>query len=145
MGVNQTESNEGNTKVKLALDGSLVMPGLTLRLALAATVLLLVGVAAPASAATDHYCSGCTIYSNQLVENTYYHYITSDYVHRLSGPTTGVTIGAIAQYADNYAWGNYVYSTSKEVIHGYSGKRPAWGAAANFGAGNYGFNAHVNY
>lgn len=101
--------------------------------------------AVPAESATSRYCDGCTIYSNSLVKATVARYITLDYVHRLSGPSSGVTIGAIAQYADNYAWGNYVYSTSTEVTHGYSGSRPAWGAAANFGAGNYGFNAHVRY
>lgn len=131
--------------MKLALERSYRYPRRASQSALVAIALLLVAGAPTAHAATDHYCSGCTVYSNQLVENTLYHYITADYVHRLSGPGSGVTIGAIAQYADTFAWGNYVYSTSKEVTHGYNGKRPAWGAAANFGAGNYGFNAHVNY
>jgi hypothetical protein len=106
--------------------------------------MLCVGVAT-ASAASSAYCSGCTIGSNSLVKAATARYISLDYVHRLSGPGSDVTIGAIAQYSDNGAWGNYVYSTSTEVTHGYSGSRPARGAAANFGAGNYVFNAHVNY
>lgn len=111
----------------------------------AVTALTLSVVVAVAEAASYNYCSGCTISSNSLVKAASSRRITLDYVHRLSGPGSGVTIGAIAQYADNGAWGNYVYSNSTEVTHGYSGSRPAWGAAANFGAGNYGFNAHVNY
>jgi hypothetical protein len=110
-----------------------------------ATSLSVLALAGPASAATDHYCSGCTIYSKSTVMAVYYHYITLDYVHRLSGPGSGVTIGAIAKYADNGQWGNYVYSTSTVAMHGYSGSRPAWGAGTNFGNGNYAFNAHVNY
>jgi hypothetical protein len=97
-----------------------------------------------AEAATYHYCNGCLVYARSLVEASQAKYITQDYVHRLAGPS-GVTIGAVAQYADNYAWGNYVYSTSTEVTHSYLGNRPAWGAAANFGGGNYSFNAHVTY
>jgi hypothetical protein len=111
----------------------------------ACTALTLSIAVASAEAATYNYCSGCTISSSSLVKASTYRYITLDYVHRLSGPGSGVTIGAIAQYADNGSWGNYVYSTSTEVTHGYSGSRPAWAAAANFGAGNYGFNAHANY
>ncbi|MBJ7353791.1 MAG: hypothetical protein JHC98_03115 [Thermoleophilaceae bacterium] len=99
---------------------------------------------AVAEAATYHYCNSCFIRSYTLFEASQAKYITQDYVHRLAGPA-GVTIGAVAQYADNYAWGSYVYSTSTEVIHGYTGNRPAWGAAANFGGGNYSFNAHVTY
>lgn len=101
--------------------------------------------ATPANAGTHHYCSSCTIYSGSLKLDPTAHYITLDYVHRLSGPGSGVTIGAIAKYVSDGSWGSYVYSTSTEVQHGYNGTRAAWGAAANFGAGNYGFNAHVNY
>lgn len=100
--------------------------------------------AAVAEGATYHYCASCLVYAGSLVEASSSRYITQDYVHRLAGPG-GVTIGAIAQYADNYAWGNYVFSTSTEVTHSYTGNRPAWGAAANFGGGNYSFNAHVTY
>ncbi len=74
-----------------------------------------------------------------------YAYITYDYVHRLSGPGSGVVIGAIAKYADDGSWGSWATSSATEVAHGYSGSRPAWGAAGNFGGGNYGFHAHVNY
>jgi len=101
-------------------------------------------VVATADGATAHYCTSCTIGSGRLVEATGSHYITQDYVHRLSG-SGSVTIGAIAQYADNGAWGNYVSSTSTEVTHSYGGDRPAWGAAANFGPSAYLFDAHVTY
>ena len=110
-----------------------------------ASLVLLAGAGvAVAEAATYHYCVSCLVRSSSLVEASSARYITQDYVHRLAGPS-GVTIGAVAQYADNYAWGNYVYSTSTEVTHSYTGNRPAWGAAANFGGGNYSFNAHVTY
>jgi hypothetical protein len=110
-----------------------------------ATLLLLAFAGAQrAQAATYHYCSSCLVYSGSLVEASQAKYITLDYVHRLAGPA-GTTIGAVAQYADNYAWGSYVYSTATEVTHSYLGNRPAWGAAANFGGGNYSFNAHVGY
>lgn len=101
--------------------------------------------AASAEAASYHYCSSCTINAGSTRIAGSARYITLDYVHRLSGPSSGVTIGAIARYADTGSWGNYVYSTSTEVTHSYNGSRPAYGAATNFGAGNYGFNAHVNY
>lgn len=102
--------------------------------------------AASAEAATYRYCSGCTIGGNGgLVTASSSRYITSNYVHRLSGPSSGVTIGARAYYTDNGSWGNFVYSTSTEATHLYSGSRPARGSASNFGAGNYGFNAHVLY
>lgn len=107
--------------------------------------LVCVGVA-HAEAATSRYCSGCTIGGNGgSVTASTPRYITSNYVHRLSGPSSGVTIGARAYYTDNGSWGNFVYSTSTQVTHGYTGGRPARGSASNFGAGNYGFNAHVNY
>jgi hypothetical protein len=110
----------------------------------ATLVFFLCSAVAIADGATYHYCLSCLIRSNSLIEASQSRYITQDYVHRLAGPA-GVTIGAIAQYADNYAWGNYVYSTSYEVTHSYAGNRPAWGAATNFGGGNYSFNAHVTY
>lgn len=99
-----------------------------------------------AQAATSHYCSSCTIGGNggSVTAGTA-RYITSNYVHRLSGPGSGVTIGARAYYTDNGSWGNFVYSSSTQVTHSYSGGRPARGSASNFGGGNYGFNAHVNY
>lgn len=101
--------------------------------------------AGTASAATYQYCSGCTIYANGYVKSGVAAYLTLDYVHRLSGPGSGVTIAAVAQYADNGAWGTFVYSSSTEVQHGYNGGRRAWGIAVNYGSGNYGFNAHENY
>ncbi|MBI2691968.1 MAG: hypothetical protein HYX29_08505 [Solirubrobacterales bacterium] len=114
---------------------------------ISSAVALLIGVGvANAEAATYGYCSGCTINGNGgSVTAGISRYITSNYVHRLSGPSGGVTIGARAFYTDNGSWGNFVYSTSTEVTHGYSGSRPARGSASNFGAGNYGFNAHVLY
>lgn len=108
-------------------------------------VLLLHAGGARAEAATYRYCSGCTIYGYSPFTAPSSRYITSNYVHRLSGPSSGITIGARAYYTDNGSWGNFVYSTSTEVTHGYSGSRPARGSASNFGAGNYGFNAHVLY
>jgi hypothetical protein len=110
----------------------------------ASLALLVSAGVSKADAATYHYCVGCLVYANSLVEASTARYITYDYVHRLAGPN-GVTIGAVAQYADNYTWGSYVTSTATEVTHSYVGNRPAWGAAANFGGGNYSFNAHVNY
>jgi hypothetical protein len=111
-----------------------------------ATLVLIIGTGtATAEAATYRYCNGCTIYSGVPYTASSSRYITSNYVHRLSGPSGGITIGARALYTDNNSWGNFVYSTSTEVTHLYSGGRPARGSASNFGAGNYGFNAHVLY
>jgi hypothetical protein len=101
--------------------------------------------AGSASAASHTYCSGCTIWAGSLVQANYSYYIVLNYVHRLSGPGSGVAIGAIAKYVDNGSWGNWAISYGTEVTHGYNGARRAWGAAGNFGNGNYGFNAHVNY
>lgn len=109
------------------------------------TLLLAAFAAGSTNAGTHQYCTGCTIYGNSLFTDPTPHYITLDYVHRLSGPSTGVTIAARAKYVSDGSWGSYVYSTSTEVQHGYNGTRNAWGSATNFGAGNYGFNAHVNY
>lgn len=111
---------------------------------LAISLALLAGTAS-AEAASHHYCSSCTIYAWTSKVDPTAHYITLNYVHRLSGPSSGVTIGARAKYVSDGSWGSYVYSTTTEVQHGYNGTRNAWGAATNFGAGNYGFNAHVNY
>lgn len=113
-------------------------------IALAATMVL-VGATSSAFGSSFTYCNGCTINSGYAYESNTWAYITTDYVHRLSGPGSGVTIGAVAQYADDGSWGNYVYSSTTEAIHYYNGARPAWGTATNFGAGNYGFNAHVDY
>lgn len=113
--------------------------------AIGATFAILCVGAARAEAATYRYCAGCTIYAGSPFTAGTSRYITSNYVHRLSGPSGGVTIGARALYTDNNSWGNFVYSTAREVTHGYSGGRPARGSASNFGAGNYGFNAHVLY
>jgi hypothetical protein len=111
--------------------------------AFAATVVALFAFNGSANADSYTYCSGCTINGGGVYECPYWAYITLDYVHRLSG--SSATIGAIAQYADDGSWGNWATSTATEVTHSYSGGRPAWGAAGNFGRGNYGFNAHVNY
>jgi hypothetical protein len=106
--------------------------------------LLVCSGAAIAEAATYHYCIGCLIHAQEVWEAGSAPKITQNYVHRLAGPA-GVTIGAGAQYADTYAWGSFIYSTSTEVTHSYTGTRPAWGAAVNLGGSNYSFNAHVNY
>lgn len=112
---------------------------------IATLVLIICTGVTNAEAATYRYCSGCTIFSGVPYTAGGSRYITSNYVHRLSGPSSGVTIGARALYTDNYSWGNFAYSTSTEVTHLYTGGRPARGSASNFGAGNYGFNAHVLY
>lgn len=112
---------------------------------IATLVLIICTGVTNAEAATYRYCSGCTIYSGVPYTASSSRYITSNYVHRLSGPSSGITIGARAFYTDNNSWGNFVYSTSTQVTHLYSGGRPARGSASNFGAGNYGFNAHVLY
>jgi hypothetical protein len=116
-----------------------------LALILALTALALSAGVASADGQTHHYCSGCTINAGLTYKDPNDYSITQDYVHRLSGPSSGVTIGAAAYYTDTGSWGNWVYSTSTEVTHGYGGSRPARGAAGNFGAGNYGFNAHVTF
>jgi hypothetical protein len=117
------------------------------KLALVVAALCAAAMLAPnsASAGTYYYCSSCVIGASSVYEAPAWAYINLDYVHRISGPGSGVQIGAIAQYADDGSWGNWAASTATEVTHGYSGTRKAWGIAGNFGAGNYAFNAHVNY
>lgn len=119
-----------------------------IRAALLATLLALFFSAAAstksASAATYHYCSGCVINAGTYRIAANAKYITNNYAHRLSGPT-GTQIGTIAKYADTGAWGNWALSTSTQVVHYYDGTRLAWGATAHWGAGNYGFNAHVSH
>lgn len=109
------------------------------------TLLFSLAIVSTAQAGSHYYCSSCTIYAYSSYMDPTAHYIKLDYVHRLSGPGSGVTIGARAKYVSDGSWGSYVYSTSTSVQHGYNGTRNAWGAATNFGGGNYGFNAHVNY
>lgn len=106
---------------------------------------LLAAGAGPAAAGVDHYCVGCTINGNSGIQDTNGFYLTLDYVHRLSGPSC-TTIGARAYYGGG-VWGGFAYnlSCSDDVQHGYNGSQFGYGEAWNFGAGNYGFNAHVDY
>ena len=110
--------------------------------AMAAVIAL--AVAVPALASTDHYCVGCTIGSGTAIEDPSMFYLTLDYVHRLSGPTCS-RIGAYAHYADG-TYGSEIFADcSYDVQHGYNGSNLGKGGADNLGAGNYGFNAHVDY
>lgn len=129
---------------------------LTRASAIACVTVVLLGAAfaGQASAASYTYCDGCTIYGtdngNNAIVSTNGYYITLDYVHRLSGPYC-TNIGAGSVYYDyslgRYVWGSIVLQgdCSTDVQHGYNGDRVFWGGAVNYGAGNYGFNAHVDY
>jgi hypothetical protein len=114
------------------------------RLGGAATALATLCLAAPALASTHHYCSGCTIGSSSAVEDWQAFWLTIDYVHRLSGPSCS-TIGAYAHYTDGTYGSEVTTYCSDAVQHGYAGTKLGYGAADNLGAGNYGFNAHVDY
>lgn len=108
-----------------------------------AAVVLLLCVSAIAYAATYTYCNGCTINAGSIRMSNATRYAYLSYVHRLSGPSSGVYIGTWAMHPDSTIWcanGGYV----TEVTCG-----PGWhevhGFAENRGAGNYGFNAHLSY
>lgn len=115
-----------------------------LLIAVALSVVAIFSAVGTASAGTDHYCSGCTIYAGSGITSTVtISNIRSSYVHRLSGPGSGVTIYAAAYYPGD-GYGSWQSSTTTEAIHYYPGNRDARGAAWNGGAGNYGFNAHAS-
>ena len=101
-------------------------------------------LASPALAGSHTYCSGCTINSSTVVEDWSAFNLTLDYVHRLSGPSCS-TIGAYAHYTDGTYGSEVTTYCSDAVQHGYNGSQQGWGGADNLGAGNYGFNAHVDY
>jgi hypothetical protein len=101
-------------------------------------------LAAPALAGSHTYCLGCTINSNTAVEDWVANWLTLDYVHRLSGPTCS-TIGAYAHYVDGTYGSEVTTDCSDAVQHGYAGTQLGYGVAHNAGAGNYGFNAHVDF
>lgn len=113
--------------------------------AVVSTVAVSLSLASGASASTYTYCNGCTILGGAEYAQFAYFYLTLNYVHRLSGPYC-TTIGARAWYADGTI-GSYAYnqSCSDAVQHGYNGSKLGAGTATNFGAGNYGFNAHDDY
>jgi hypothetical protein len=113
-------------------------------LAAAVPAVAALALAAPALAGTDTYCLGCTIGAQTSIEDTHAFFLTLDYVHRLSGPTCS-TIGAYAHYTDGTYGSEVTTDCATEVEHGYNGSKNGWGGADNQGAGNYGFNAHVDY
>jgi hypothetical protein len=117
---------------------------LRLGLTSVATVLTALCLAAPAFAGSHTYCLGCTVDSGTTVEDWLAFNLTLDYVHRLSGPSCS-TIGAYAHYTDGTYGSEVTTYCSDAVQHGYNGSQQGWGGAHNQGAGNYGFNAHVDY
>lgn len=114
---------------------------------LAATAMAFAG-ASTASAATGtvHYCIRCTINSKTNAASPSNLKMYLNYVHRLSGPTTS----GIQAFAYKTNWNYYKVCDSgvtnaREVTCSASGTVGATSYARNHGAGNYGFNAHVNY
>lgn len=113
-------------------------------LVVAIAVTAVFSMVATAIAGTDTYCYHCTIYKHSGIYSTVnITNIRSSYVHRLSGPGSGVTIYAGAFY-DGYGYSDWQPSSTTEAIHYYPGNTYARGAAWNGGAGNYGFNAHAS-
>ncbi len=100
-------------------------------------------VVATAVAASYRYCDGCTINSNDQRTSAASRNATSSYVHRLSGPSSDsavnisarafVTNGPLVCIATNYV----------RAISCPPGGAYVRGQAVNWGAGNYGFNAHL--
>lgn len=99
--------------------------------------------ATAASAATYTYCNGCTINASDYRMSAATRYAYISYVHRLSGPGSGVLI-----YAEAYTPGGTLVcsqpSWSTEAACNPA-RYEVHGVAWNFGAGNYGFNAHLGY
>lgn len=107
--------------------------------------LALTVVVSAAVAASYRYCDGCTINSNDQRTSAASRSATSSYVHRLSGPSsnTAVTISARA-----FISGGQLVCINTNAARDIScppGGAYVRGQAVNWGAGNYGFNAHLSW
>lgn len=92
---------------------------------------------------TYQYCSGCTINAGASRTSAATRYAVLSYEHRLSGPGSGVKIQAEAlNTGGGLVCSTYSYAT--EVTCDPNSVE-VYGRAWNFGAGNYGFNAHLSY
>jgi hypothetical protein len=99
---------------------------------------------ATAFAATYDYCAGCTIGAYSVRDSNVSKSSSLSYVHRLSGPSAGsMTITAAAYIAG----GSFVCSNTNFVLEITCNPAGNFvrGRAQNNGAGNYSFNAHLNY
>ncbi len=101
-----------------------------------------IALAADAFAASYRYCDGCTINSQSRRVSNATRVAKTSYMHRLSGPSSGVTIQVQA------FWGDHFYCTQQTTTTEAAcsvGNHEVHGAAYNGGAGNYGFNAHLSW
>jgi hypothetical protein len=119
----------------------------SLRVLLMAAVcaLAMTVVVSAATAASYRYCDGCTINSNDQRTSAASRNATNSYMNRLSGPSsnTAVTIEVRAFITNGplvCANANNVRDISCPPYGNY-----VRGQAVNWGAGNYGFNAHLSW
>lgn len=113
----------------------------TIAAALAATAAIFAAVALASS--TYEYCSGCTINANSTRTSNATRFAILSYVHRLSGPGSGVEIGTFARPPGGGYW--CATTSFGTEVSCDPGGHEVYGEADNYGAGNYGFNAHLTY
>lgn len=115
--------------------------------ALAAMAAVAIFAAVAMATSTYEYCSGCTINASSSRTSAADRFAVLSYEHRLSGPGSGVQI-EVQAFANNGGQpGSQVCSSltfSTEAACDPGGT-DSFGRAWNFGAGNYGFNAHLTY
>lgn len=118
------------------------------RLLAALTAAFALGLAAVALATTTYtYCDGCTINAGDKRTSAATRNAVLSYEHRLSGPGTGVQIEAQALANNGGVPGSLVCSGPSSTTEAACdpGGHEVFGRAWNYGAGNYGFNAHLTY
>lgn len=100
--------------------------------------------AAVAFAQTYQYCPGCTINGGATRESNVWKAANTVYEHRLSGPSgTAISTRGRYRYNDNSTCASGIVTVTQAAC--YAGGAQSYGRASNWGAGNYGFNAHLTY
>lgn len=110
-------------------------------LAALTVALAMMAAYAATSYAAYHWCSNCWFNAHTWNKSAGMVYATSSYVHRLSGPGSGVYVGAAATNSGGaMICSHYTYGTEASCYPGGAYSR-GWGL--NDGNGNYRFNAHL--
>lgn len=102
------------------------------------------GLAATSFGQTYQYCPGCTINGGQTRESNVWKRANTVYLHRLSGPSgTGISTRGRAVGSDASTCASGLVTVTQAAC--YAGGAASYGRSTNWGAGNYGFNAHLTY
>jgi len=125
----------------------LMPPKRSVTAAIAVAIAAAIFAAAAIAVSTYTYCNGCTINAGSSRTSAATRFAVLSYEHRLSGPGSGVQIQAEALANNGGNPGSVVCSTSSFTTEAACnpGGAEVFGRAWNFGAGNYGFNAHLSY